>query len=267
MGLFKSKTVFWGLILSLVVFQQSCISRKKQLFFQGLKDTTYTASMQQADPIIQRGDQLMIRIFALDPQSAEYFNAPMGLTANSGQVLNQGMNNGQGASMFGYLVNEKGEIDFPKLGQVNVLGYTQQRLRDSMQVWLLPYLKEPIATVRILNFRVTYLTADKATTMVIANNKTNILQFLGMVGGVNWMDKRNNIKVIRQIDSVRQVFSVNLNDASIFQSPVFYLQPNDIVYLEPNNRKFLETNMQLISYVATISSTLTVLLLLINSLK
>ena len=81
------------------------------------------------------------------------------------------------------------------------------------------------------------------------------------------MDKRSNIKVIRQIDSVRQVFSVNLNDASVFQSPVYYLQPNDIVYLEPNNRKFLETNMQLISYVATISSTVTVLLLLVNSLK
>ena len=94
-------------------------------------------------------------------------------------------NGAQANGIIGYLVDEKGEIDFPKLGHVKILGFTQQRLRDSLQSWLLPYLKEPIAIVRIMNFRVTYLTGDKATTIIVSNNKTNILQLLGMVGGVN----------------------------------------------------------------------------------
>lgn len=80
------------------------------------------------------------------------------------------------------------------------------------------------------------------------------------------MDKRDNIVVIRQIDSKRQILRVNLTDASIFQSPAYYLQPNDIIYVEPNKRKFLETNIQLLSYVTTIASTVSILLLYINGL-
>jgi polysaccharide export outer membrane protein len=88
-----------------------------------------------------------------------------------------------------------------------------------------------------------------------------------MVGGISWMDKRNNILVIRQIDSKREILRVNLTDASIFNSPAYYLQPNDIIYVEPNKRKFLETNIQLLSYVTTIASTVSILVLFINSLS
>lgn len=264
MSLSKNRSI-WIAVLGLIALtQQSCFTSKKQIYFQGLADSTANVSMQQPDPIIQRGDQLMIRIFALDPQSAEYFNQPMGLGNLGGQVLAQSQQLGGG--LIGYLVNEQGEIEFPKLGTINVLGYTQHQLRDSLQSWLVEYLKEPIATVRIMNFRVTYVTADRANTVVISNNKTNILQFLGMVNGVTWMDKRDNIKVIRLINETRKVYTINLTDGSVFDSPAFYLQPNDIVYVEPNKRKFVETNMQLISYVATISSTLTVLYLFINNL-
>ncbi len=266
MSLSKNRVVWVAVLGMIALTQQSCFTSKKQIYFQGLADSTANVSMQQPDPIIQRGDQLMIRIYALDPQSAEYFNQPMGLGMNGGQVLGQMMQTGQGGGLIGYLVNEQGEIEFPKLGTINVLGYTQQRLRDSLQTWLVEYLKEPIATVRIMNFRVTYVTSDRANTVVIANNKTNILQFLGMVNGVTWMDKRDNIKVIRLINNTRKVYTINLTDGSVFESPAFYLQPNDIVYVEPNKRKFVETNMQLISYVATISSTLTVLYLFINNL-
>jgi polysaccharide export outer membrane protein len=68
-------------------------------------------------------------------------------------------------------------------------------------------------------------------------------------------------EVIRQVNDVRQVIRVNLTDASIFNSPAYYLQPNDIIYVEPNSRKFLETNIQLLSYITTISSAVSIFLL------
>ncbi len=55
-----------------------CYRYKNQILFQGLKDTTYTASMQQPKPIIQRGDQLSIMVYGLDDKTTDYFNAPMG---------------------------------------------------------------------------------------------------------------------------------------------------------------------------------------------
>jgi polysaccharide export outer membrane protein len=136
-----------------------------------------------------------------------------------------------------------------------------------LQSWLLPWIKDPIANVRLLNFRVTYLTTDRAQTIIIMNNKTNIIQFLGMVGGITWTDRKNNVLVIRQVDDKRQVFHVDFTKKDLFQSPVYYLQPNDIVYVEPNQRKFIESNVQLISLATSIASTLSIFVLFINSLR
>jgi len=176
------------------------------------------------------------------------------------------MQGGQGGGFSGYLVDEGGNIVFPKLGVLNVLGYTQPQLRDSLSQWLEPYLREVVVNVRLLNFRVTYITSDGAATQVVMNNKTNLLQFLGMVGGIRWMDKRDNLAVIRTVNDQRTVYRINLTDASVFESPAFYLQPNDIVYVEPNKRKFLETNIQLISYVTSITSAVSILVLFISNL-
>lgn len=255
----------WNIIVVfsiILITQQSCFSYRKQILFQDIPDSTANISLAQPDPVIQRGDQLMIRIYAMDPESAGYFNQPMGFGGGSSSMM---MNSPQ-SSFLGYLVNEQGQIEFPKLGTLNVLGYTQKQLRDSLQIWLLPYLKEPIANVRIMNFLVTYISADKASTMVISNNKTNILQFLGMVNGLTWVDKRDNIKVIRQTNNTRIVHNVNLTDSSVFNSPAFYLQPGDVIYVEPNKRKFIETNVLLLNYLTTVTSTITVVFLFINNL-
>ena len=264
-----NSTLFIGSFLLLLFSLQSCVNYKQQILFQGLKDSSYTASMKQQNPKIQRGDQLSIFVYAVDQLSAQVFNNPMygGGQAGAGQVLLNNVNQTAGGGIFGYLVDENGDIEFPKLGAMKVLGFTQQQLRDTLQVKLQSYLKEPSVSVRIMNFRVTFISADKATTVVIQNNKTNVLQFLGMVGGIAWMDKRSGIKVIRQVDSVRSVYTLNLTDASVFQHPAYYLQPNDIIYVEPNRRKFLETNVQLLTYVTTITSTLSILVLFVNSLR
>jgi polysaccharide export outer membrane protein len=251
-------------LLFLAFALSGCYRYKNQILFQGLKDTTYTASMQQPKPIIQRGDQLSIMVYGLDNVTAAYFNAPMG-GAMAGQMMMQ-QGGGQGGGIIGYIVNEEGTIEFPKLGTINILGYTHEQLRDTLQSRLTPWIKDPIVNVRMLNFRVTFMTTTHAQTVVIMNQKTNILQFLGMVGGIQWTDRKDNILIIRQIDSVRQVIHVDFTNKEIFNSPVYYLQPNDIVYVEPNKLKFVESNVAVISLVTSITSTLSILVLFVNSL-
>jgi polysaccharide export outer membrane protein len=254
----------WGLLgLGLLLTLSGCYRYKNQILLQGLRDTTYTASMLQPKPIIQRGDQLSILVYGLDNLSSAYFNAPMG----GGQINNmQMMQGGQGGGLIGYVVNEEGTIEFPKLGTLKVLGYTHEQLRDTLQHRLTPWIKDPIVNVRMLNFRVTFMTTDGAVTTVVLNQKTNILQFLGLVGGIKWTDRKDNVTVIRQVDSVRQVFHVDFTNQNLFESPVYYLQPNDIVYVEPNKLKFVESNVQVISIITSITSTLSILVLFINSL-
>jgi polysaccharide export outer membrane protein len=252
-------------LLLFSLFNASCVSYKNQIFFQGLSDTSYVASTKQPEPILQRGDQLSIFVYTPDPIASAYYNMPMGGGQGAGlQVLNQASQGG-GGTVIGYLVDEEGEIVFPKFGKINVLGMTQQDLRDSLQNLMLPYVKDAVVNVRLLNFRVTFINANRANTVTILNNKTTILQFLGNVGGMEWMDKRDGVSLIRQVDSVRTVYRLNFTDKSVFQSPAFYLQPNDVIYIEPNKRKFLETNSQLINVFTGVLSAISIILVLFNT--
>ncbi len=258
------KTLVAALLIT--IFFSGCYSYKNQILFQGLNDTTYPANMTQTKPVIQLGDQLGIFVYGLDEKTTAYFNLPMGGAQGGGmQMLMQP--GGQGGGIIGYLVSEGGTIEFPKLGTLKVIGFNQEQLRDSLQVWLQPWIKDPVVNVRLLNFRVTYLTTDRAQTVLIQNNKTNIIQFLGMVSGITWTDRKDNVLVIRQIDGERQVFHVDFTSKDLFNSPVYYLQPNDIVYVEPNQRKFVESNVQLISLVTSITSTISIFVLFVNSLR
>jgi polysaccharide export outer membrane protein len=264
-NILKHKTSILKLVachLSLYFAFSSCVSYKNQIFFQGLNDTTYTASMKQPDLVIQRGDQLAINVYTTDPLAAAYYNQPMGGQALGNMLQTIGQTNG---TIIGYLVDENGEITFPKLGNFKVLGLTQQGLRDTLEHWVKPYAKDAVVSVRLLNFRVTFINANKASTVTILNNKTNILQFFGNVGGVDWMDKRDDLMLIRQVNDQRTVYRLNLTDKSIFSSPAFYLQPNDVVYVEPNKRKFLETNAQLINLFTGVMSALSIIIVLVNT--
>jgi polysaccharide export outer membrane protein len=259
--------VGWSIILVFTAsFLTGCYSYKDQILFQGLKDTVHTITDTREKTLIQAGDQLSIMILGLDEKTTTYFNTPMGIGPNGNtQFLAQ--SSLQGGGIFGYVVGEDGNIAFPKLGLLQVAGFDQQRLRDSLQSWLSPWVKDPAVIVRLMNFRVTYITSDRAQTINLLNNQNNLLQFLGMVNGITWTDRKDNVLVIRQVNGLREVHHVDLTTQEVFSSPVFYLKPNDVIYIEPNKRKFVDTNAQLISIVTSITSTLSILVLFVNSLR
>lgn len=256
----------WLILMAIITnLLTGCYSYKDQILFQGLKDTVPTIIDSREKPLIQAGDQLSIMVFGLDEKTTVYFNTPMGIGPN-GQTQILAQSSLQGGGIFGYVVGEDGNIAFPKLGLLNVAGYDQERLRDSLQSWLLPWVKDPAVIVRLMNFRVTYITSDRAQTINLLNDQNDILQFLGMVNGITWTDRKDNVLVIRQENGLRQVYHLDLTTQDVFSSPVYYLKPNDVIYVEPNKRKFIDTNAQLISIVTSITSTLSILVLFVNSL-
>jgi polysaccharide export outer membrane protein len=252
------------LIFSCVFFFSGCYSYKNQILFQGLSDSVYRFDTNYADPIIHDGDQLSIFVYGPDDKTNAYFNMPMGGSGGMQMLQNSGS---QGGSLVGYQVTSEGNIEFPKLGRIRVEGMRYEQLRDSLELWLKPWLINPMVVVRLINFRVTYITTDRAQTVTIPNTRTNILQFLGMVSGISWTDRKDNVTLIREIEGKRSIYRVDLTSKNLFDSPAFFLMPGDVIYIEPNRRKFLESNVQLVSLVTSIASTLSIFVLFINSLK
>ena len=49
---------------------------------------------------------------------------------------------------------------------------------------------------------------------------------------------RDRVKLIRENEKGhKDVYTLNLNDAEIINSPYYYLQQNDVIYVEPNKVK------------------------------
>ena len=55
-----------------------------------------------------------------------------------------------------------------------------------------------------------------------------------MLGNIPNTALIDDIMVLRNQDGFRTAYSVNLKTKDLFESPVYYLQQNDIIYIKPS---------------------------------
>ena len=255
-----SKQIYLRLIIlfTLVVFISSCTGPKKLMYFPNTKDTIFTIINTNLEPLIQSGDVLTILINSMDPASSGVFN-----TASVGV---QGATVATSSSS-GILVGIDGNIIFPKLGKLYAKGKTKKELSDEIQQKLLPYLKDPIVNIRFQNYRISVLgEVGRPGIVPVSNEQISILEAIASSGDINIYGNKKNILLIRDSDGVRQFHRLNLNNNSIFTSPFYYLQSNDILYVEPNKSKAI-INSDAIVLLPTLVSAFSFLLLVLNQIQ
>ena len=62
----------------------------------------------------------------------------------------------------------------------------------------------------------------------------NLIQAIAQIQIPRESSKIHDVMVIRTQDGVRRAYQVSLQSKDLFESPVFYLQQNDVVYVTPN---------------------------------
>ena len=179
---------------------------------------------------IQPDDLLSIRVQALEaPEAALAYNIdPPTMNVNN-------LGSGGIRPLIGYLVDREGYIDFPVLGRLQVGGMTTAETRQMLIDQLKPdKLKDPVVTVRFLNFRITVLgEVSSPGTFTVATERATIFDALGMAGDLQPYANRTNILITREQNGERTHGRLNLQDRGIFKSPFYYLQQNDFIYVEP----------------------------------
>jgi len=249
------------LFASIALFLGSCGLNRELAYFKGQQDTTLTLAHQSFEPKIQNGDILFVGISSSDPQSSALFNSVNAVPSN----------NAAGANFMtqsvtpGLLVDNQGNIQLAKIGKLAVKGMTKYELTQSLQIALIPYLKDPIVSVRFMNYRVTVLgEVVHPSTFNVSNERISVLEALGMAGDLTAYGNRNNVLVIHENEGKKEFHRVNLNKMDLFQSEHFYLQSNDVVYVEPNKAKsYLGSETSV--YLPAIISSATLLVLVINN--
>lgn len=229
-GLFLKPGCFFGTIMmvfSIVYLLASCTPTKNSYYFKTLKkDTTLTGLINKdLESKIINGDNLSINISSLSKEEDITFNTGgTALGVVSGRLV--------------FPVDQEGNIIIHKLGKVKAAGYTRKELAAELQKNLQPYLKDPLVTVQYLNHKVTVMgQVERPQIINMADEQLSVIDAIVISGDVKQNAKLDNVLVIREEGNQKKVKILNFEDHSIFSSPWYYLQPNDIVYVMPDETK------------------------------
>lgn len=255
--------------MTMVLALSSCGSAKQVAYFQNADSVNLAASKVLYDAKIMPKDQLTITVVTTDPKAAAPFNISVG-----GSVGNDGSLSSSAGSLQGYLVDNHGDIDFPVLGKLHVVGLTKGECEEMIKVRVKKYLAEnenPIVTVRMASYRVV-VTGEVASPGVVTVPYENmsVLEAIAKSGDLTLYGKRKNVMLIREDASgQKSIHRLDLTDANLINSPYFYLQQNDIVYVEPNTAKKggagLSSNTSF--WISLTSSVISIASLVVNILR
>lgn len=246
-----------------VLLLSSCGVQYKQVpYFQNLQDSGIVeeAIINHTVLRIQKEDILAITVSSLNMEASAIFN--MGNT--SSVQSNTTVNASPTSTANGFMVDQNGAIQLPLIGSLKVEGLTTAAARDSIQLRLIPFLKEPIVSLRLINFKVSVL-GDVASPGVypIQNERISVTEALSLAGDLTITALRNNVLLVREVEGKRQYIRLDLQKKEVFNSPFYYLQNNDVLYVQPSNAKYASVDA---SYrnVSILLSALSVIALLIT---
>jgi polysaccharide export outer membrane protein len=247
-----------------ILFLGSCVTNKKVVFMQkddvNVKDLAKDSVMREYDlPSfdykIQPNDILGVRFESLTPQEFDFFSTTRVQGSQAGGI----------GLLFGELVDDNGEINYPVVGKVKVAGMTIFEVQEMLQTLAEQYLESPVVKVRLLNYRITFLGEVNGEGIVtLPNNRVNLMEAIGHAGGFTELADRKNVKLVRQKGGKTEVIYLDLLDEDLMTSPYYYVHQNDIVIVPPLRqrpyRRYFGQNLGL--FVSTLS-----LLLLIYNLS
>ncbi len=226
----SSRVPFLFMLLACVLGgMTSCVSSKKMLYLQGADKLHENPQRIESnyELRIKPDDQLLITINSKAPELLTPF-------ANSQVLGSSSSTNTQETT--GLLVSQSGKIEIPVLGEMQAAGLTRQELAAAIKNKLIEgeYIKDPTVLVRFKGAKIVVLgEVGSPGVKDLPGERVTILEAIGLAGDLPPTAHRENILVIREENGER--YSVNLTSGKdILNSPVFYLQQNDVVYVEPN---------------------------------
>lgn len=243
----QKKIIF--LILGIIIFS-SCATKKDVLYFRDVnlkeQDKTFFSEGK-----IQENDILSIIVSSSSPELASIYNANQSASSNTS----------------GYLVTIDGTVILPVLGKIEVKDRTLLALENLIVQKLIDgnHLSNPTVTVRLTNAKFTILGEIKNPgTYTFNEQNISLLQALGYAGDLTINGKRQDVLIIREENNKRTYTTIDLTSKKWFNSPNYYIKPNDVIYINPNGPKVTSSGYvpSFTNLLAVVSIAITTILLL-----
>ena len=254
------------IVVSIFLFVSSCVPTKRLVYLQ--EDGVATDSLISVERIqkpyrIQVNDLLSIRVKAMDQDVVGMFN-PVGegnINATSEERLYTD----------GFLVDPHGNIRVPTLGEVNVLGYTVEEVREKIEKALLnQFFTEQaniFVTVKLAGIRYTTIGEIGSGSQVIYKEQVTIMEAIANAGDISEFGDRTDVVIVRQYPGGEKRHHIDLTTINALKSPYYYIQPNDLIIVNPLPQKALglgTTGLETFRTITTVLAFLTSTILLIT---
>ena len=252
----RTNRIFLFLCLAaLALASSSCVTTKHVRYLQDMP--TYGLPISKTlEATVAPFDELRIQVVTKSGQNEELLK-PFNQLHNS--ALSGGYSNTGNGSLGGYLVDARGNIQFPVLGDLHVAGLTRLQLQDTIAANIIRngYLSDPLVVARFANFKVFFLSSSGGKVISIPNERCTFLEALAMAGGLDWYTRRDRIGVMREVNGQRVIHYLDPRSTEIFNDDFFVLQQNDIIFTEERSYKFFSNNLNTV--LGVVSSLLSVL--------
>lgn len=211
-------------MLFLVASFSACMTKKKlarlkneyQILYKGLDSL---GQVKQWSPRkIRAGDRITIQI------KTESLNSEQISIFENGKEVD-------------YIVGVDSAVILPILGSLKLAGLTRLQAINLVKTAASKYIKDPYVSIKPLDIQVKVIGEFERQGLVsLPENDATLINAISQVGGFKQFSKRDSIYVIRESDSLRNVYVVDFRSASaVYKSNVFQLQQNDVIYVQPNN--------------------------------
>lgn len=236
----------------LLISTISCVPVRQLTYFNDIKDLEEPGINPKNQKLIMPFDKLYIKVFSVDLQTNQIFN--------SAEELRSGSNGGN--DILGYLVNEKGNIYFPFVGDINVVSLTTSQAASKIQKALSDYVPNISVVVKYIDNHITVIgEVEHQGVYPFTQEKLNIYEALGLGGGITRYGDRKNIILVRHEGEKIMHYRLNLSNSKIATRGYYYILPNDVIIVEPMSAiSYSYTNNTYLTILSSITTFIAVLL-------
>lgn len=242
-------------IIGILLFFSSCAS-KKDIWYVQDSENYDNSKVQFSNIKIQPNDILKIDVKTLVEEVAAPYNRFNGANGGGGMAI-------EFLKLQGYVVSSENTITFPELGKISTQDKTVFELQEEIQHELVSksLLVNPTVVVRIINFKVTILGAVRSPgTYNFSESNITLLQALGYAGDLTINGRRDNIKLIREINGNRRVTTIDLTDGDFLTSDYNQVKPNDVIVINQNAPEVTRSG-----YIGNIGTALSVFSIILST--
>ncbi|MBT8195567.1 MAG: polysaccharide biosynthesis/export family protein [Bacteroidia bacterium] len=246
-------------LLILLVFAgilSSCTPQKKLIYFQhGEAIQQDSASLFQPFELkIYPNDILQVQLYTINPDALPSISSTM----------DRSMNDNRSVYEKGFMVDNRGYVTIPLIGEVYVAGLTLDEAKLKILNEYKRFIESPTLVLRKLSFRISVLgEVNNPGLIYVPGEKITLIEAIAMAGDLTNFADRTEIKILRTIEGQNQEIVLDLTSKELlFPNPI-YLYPDDIVYIKPVKRKALANVSPGLTVITSIITTAVVTLSLI----